>query len=334
MTIYYTYYNGWARETTFGTSVIDGVGDTAYLWGAEGSQSKYRIDSETRFRPTGVSAREVPAGNAYKAKHTVTANIGVLVQNGVLLQAVLGKSSTAGAGPYTHTITPWDDGTRLDSFTINAEMLGSATNFPVQVTGAICGVLTLKYDLTPPAVLMAQADFLCKKFQDGQVLTTKPQLPPTATTSQYDTFTRTFNSVALDGLKDIEITIDNGLNAHHANTNDAGTYTGMWCFAISEASRIFYEVRMLFHPSTIEDDLFDEAVTTGNTYDLVLKWQKGSDTNDYIQMTFSDCHVDVYEVSVPSPVDEIMLHEAILHPERLSVEVKDSIAGNPYYGES
>jgi len=332
MTIYNTFYNGWGRETTFGTSVINGVGSTAYLWGAEGTQSKYRIQSDTLFRPTGVNAREVPAGNAFKSQNIVTANIGVVMQNGILLQAVLGKSSTAGAGPYTHTITPYDDGTRLDSFTINGEQLGTATNFPIQVTGAICGVLTLKYDLTPPAILLGQADFLCKKLQDGQVLTTKPQLPATATTTHYDTFTRTFNSVALDGLKDIEITIDNGLDALFANTNDAGTYTGMWCFSIAEAPRIQYEVRMLLHPSTVEDDLFDEAVSTGNTKDLVLKWQKASDTNDYIQLTFSDCHADTYEANIPSPVDDIMLHEVVMHPERLSVEVKDSIAGG-LYGE-
>lgn len=330
MTIYTTFYNGWARETTFGTSVIDGVGDTAYLWGAEGSQSKYRVQATTLFRPTGVNAREVPAGNAFKTKNVVTANIGVVMQNGVLLQAVLGKSATGAGPPYTHTITPYDDGTRLDSFTMNAEMLGTATDFPVQVTGAICGMLTLSYDLTPPAVLLAQADFLCKKFQDGVVLTTKAQLPATATTAPYNQLTRTFNSVSMDGLKSVEIMIDNGLNALYANTNDAGTYTGMWPFAISEAPRIEYRVRMLVHPSTIEDDLFDEAVATGNTYDLVLKFQKGSDTNDYIQFTFSDCHVDMYEAVIQE--GDTMLHEVEMSPERLSVEIKDAIAGG-IYGE-
>ena len=37
---YDTFKDGYAQETTFATSIIDGVGDTAYLWDIDDQQNQ------------------------------------------------------------------------------------------------------------------------------------------------------------------------------------------------------------------------------------------------------------------------------------------------------
>ena len=113
------------------------------------------------------------------------------------------------------------------------------------------------------------------------------------------------------------------LTPEFAHTWDTGTYTGQWLQSIIESHLKSYQIRLKLHPSTVEDDLWDEAIATSNTKTLLLKWTRS--TNDYIQIQALDCQITRYDAKIPQAGD-LLLDEIDIVPRSLSVEVKDSIA--------
>lgn len=332
---YDQFVDGYARETTFATSVIDQATDTAYLWGAISQESIHPSPTTTiNYTATGVNTKEVGAGNLWKGVFDLRGMYGIRMQNGILCWAAMGKSSTAGSDPYTHTITPTTDGTLLPSFTINHERKGDATNEEYQFLGCKVDGLKLSHDLRPERnFLIAIVDWVASKAQDGVALNTTPALPATAVTTSYPAPSRSWDvngtPVSLDGLQTIDIAIANGLTPSFAHSWDGGTYTGRWAYEFTEAPRKTYRINMTLHQTTIERALWDELIATGNTKDLEVKWTRN--TNDYIKVTATDCQVIQHEIKTPA-VGVTLIEEVILEPRAMSIEVKDSIAGS-LYGE-
>jgi hypothetical protein len=324
---------GYKMESTYGTPIITAAGDTTYSWGVVSPESTFSSSTSIHKRASGYTAKEVPAGFTWKGRFNTRIMLGLTMQNGVLLWAAMGNSSTAGADPYTHTITPFTDGSSLiPSFTMVAERSGTATDWSQRYEGMKIDSLSLVHDTQDINELMARADFIAQQGTDpGFMLTNDPALPTTATTGSYPEPVVTWDSagtpVAVDGITQVEATIHNGLIPRYGHGWDAGTYTGRYPRSLLEAPTKEYFVRLLFHPTTIEDDLWDETVATGNTKNMTIKWTKS--TNDYILLTFRDCHCAVYDANVPEPADSLF-DSVHIYPEALSVEVKDSLAGGAY----
>jgi hypothetical protein len=334
---YDTFKDGYARETTFkdGTT-IDSVDDTAYLFGAVSQESIHPSPTTNiLYTATGVNTKEVGAGLLWKGVFDLRGTYGLVMQNGILCEMAMGKSSTSGSDPYTHTITPTTDGSLLPSFVINHEREGDATDEEYQFLGCKIDVLKLFHDLSEPSGLIAIVDWQAAKAQDGIALTNAPALPATANTNPYSNtgLTRTWDTagdnLAIDGLQSIEISIGNTLVPLYAHTYDGGTYTGRWPYQFLEGQRKMYRIVMTMHQNTIERKIWDALIATGNTQDCLFKWTRS--TNDYIQVTATDCQVLQHELKTPR-VGETLIEEVILEPRAMSIEVKDSIAGG-LYGE-
>jgi hypothetical protein len=246
------------------------------------------------------------------------------MQNGILLWAVMGASSTTGTGPYTHAITPV---AAIPSFTMQHEATGTATAWSTQVTGCKVAALSLSCSLEHE-FLIAHVDWIGKKATDPAFqLANDPALPATATTGVYPFtgMTRTFDGAAIDGLTALEFTISPDLSPIFSHSWDAGTYTGMWLHQLLEGARKEYELKMTVVPAS--DDMWDELVAQGNTKNIVLKWAKSA--NDYIQLTLTDCHFLSHPTTTPQP-GQAHTVEIGVEVERLAVEVKDTIAKTSY----
>jgi len=278
-----------------------------------------------------VNAYEVPAGSVWKTLFDNQGMYAVGLQNGILIEAAMGYSSTAGAGPYTHTISAPTDGTGNPSFTIQHEKTGTATAWSTQFTGCMVSDLTMTCGYEQK-YLVARVGWMCKKAADpGFQLTADPALPATATETPYTfgTLTRTWDyggtPIALDGLVSMELQVLPDLEGIRAHTWDTGVYTGQWLYKIIEGARKKYHLTMEMTPE--QDDLWDELVSTTNTKDILFKWTKS--TNDYIQVQCTDCMVTSHELVTPK-VGEADIAEVTMEPRSLTWTVVDSIAGGAY----
>jgi len=255
------------------------------------------------------------------------------MQNGILCWMALGKSSTAGADPYTHTITPTTDGSRIPSFTINHEQKGTATNEEYQFQGCKVDSLTLIHDMTDTPFLHAKVEWMAGKATDGIALTNDPTLPATSNARAYVELERKWDTggtpVNIDGLKRVEIHIINGLQPVFAHTWDTGTYTGMWVQEFLESNRKNYQIRMQLHPNTIERRMWDSLISTTTAITSTFKWIRGA--NDYILVTATGPVVE-HQLITPQ-TGEALIEEVVIEPYALSIEVKDSITGATNYGE-
>ncbi len=261
---YTEFRDGYKKETTPGTSVVTDPAHDCQLFGAVSKESQHPSPvAMTRYTATGVNTKEVGDGLMFKSHYLIMGMYGLIMQNGVPLWAVMGKSSTAGT---KHTITPTTDGTPIPSFTLNHEQKGSATNEEYQFLGCKFDSLAMVYDMVNAPFLMAMIEVRGLKAQDGQALTNDPALPATANTDAYVNLTRTWDvggtPVSIDGLQRVEINIANGLKPVYGKTWDSGTYTGMWPYQLLEAQRKEYRITLYLHPNTIERRMWDSLIST------------------------------------------------------------------------
>ena len=216
---YTEFRDGYKKETAPGTSIITAVGDSTNVFGAISQESEHPSPvAVTKFTSTGVNTKEVGAGLMWKSHYVIMGMYGLVLQNGVPLWAVMGKSSTAGADPYTHTITPTTDGSPIPSFTLNHEQKGSATNEEYQFMGCKFDSLALVHDMKDAPFLMARIEVRGLGAQDGIALTNDPTLPATANTDPYVELTRTWAlGESEKGIQNIYAT-----TPEHHRTQDVG----------------------------------------------------------------------------------------------------------------
>jgi hypothetical protein len=334
---YTQWKDGYAIETSFkdGTTIND-AGDTAYLLGAISEESDWPSpEFEARYIPVGVNAREVSAGEIFKSQATLRGMLGITLQNGIPLWLAMGKSSTAGEDPYTHTITPTTDGSLLPSIVIQHEEKGTATNEEYQFQGVKVDSLMLSHDMSQngPNVLMAKLEIMAGKTIDpGFALTNDPALPATANISPYTALTRTWDygsgNTAITGLTKIEFHIINGLQPLYAHSWDTGVYTGHWPYGFIESPRKTYIIDLQVAKNTIERAVWDELLLLSNTKEAYFKWTRSA--NDYIAITCTDCQVTTHDIKTPAGASREDRVNIQLVPRAVSIEVKDSIAGGAY----
>ena len=313
---------------TFRTSIITAVGDTCYLFGAVSQESVHPSPvALMRYTPTGYNVKEVGAGLAWKANYELRGMYGLIMQNGILLWAAMGVSSTAGV---VHTITPTTDGCRIPSFTINHEQKGSATNEEYQFQGCKIDSLTLVYDMKDAPFLMAKVEWMAAKATDGIALTNDPALPATANTDAYVSFERTWDTggtpVTITGLQRFEFTVANGLRPVYAHTWDSGTYTGQWVQEFIEAQRKQYRVALYMHPNTVERRMWDSLIATTTAITSTFKFIRSA--TDYIQITTTGPIVG-HQLITPK-VGEALLEQVVIEPYAVSIAVSDGVAAASY----
>jgi hypothetical protein len=339
MGVYTQYRDGYKLEAIYGTSTITTASDTAYLIGVLSKRSRHPSPKAVvHHGPCAVGYRET--AYTWKGKMDCMGAYSIVMQNGIPIWMVMGKSSTAGGGPYTHTITPPTDGSANPSFTWHHERTGTATDWAVQFTG--CKVASLSLICSSEGhYLIGAMNTVAQKAVDpnldgtNAMLDTDPALPPTATTAPYKFvgMTRTWDygsaNTALNGLVEMELNISPDLNMIHTANWTAGVWTGQWPYLILDGAPMKYDLTMHLIPES--DDVWDESVTLSNTKELYLKWAKS--TNDYIAATLTKCQVAYHEISTPDiEGDEIDVMEITIVPESISFSVVDSIAGG-HYGE-
>lgn len=332
--VYRYFKHAYGIEDTFGTSVIDAAADSTYKLGEISQESSWPNPSwEMGYRPTGVGEYEVPEDENFKMYKERAGFFGIILQNGIPIWLAQGGSSTAGSDPYTHTITADD----LPSITLHHERTGTSTDWAMQYLGCMVANLSLEISEEAP-FLFGGMDWFSREAKDpnldgtNAMLTNDPALPATANTDWYSfhNLTRTFDygtsDVAIKGLKSLKINIDPGLKALVANWWDSGVSKRHIPRGFFPASRRKYRVEMDFHPSEIEDDIWDSMIDPTDLKDFFFKFER--DTNDYISIHAKDCGITNYDTI--TPVNDVLMEPVVFEPRSLAIEVKDSIAGGSY----
>ena len=325
---YDNFRDGYKKETTPGTSVVTDPAHDCQLFGAISQESPHPSPvAMTKYIPTGINTKEVGAGGMWKSHYIIMGGLGITMQNGVPIWAVMGKSSTAGT---VHTITPTTDGTPVPSFTLNHEQKGSATDEEYQFLGCKFDSLALVHDFINTPFLMGFAEIRGLKAQDGQALTNDPALPATANTYAYVNLERIWDvggtPVAIDGLQYVMINIANGLRPIFGKTYDTGVYTGMWPYELIEKPRKEYKITMQLHPTTIERRMWDSLIATGTAITSTFKWIRAAD--DYIKVTAVGPVVE-HQIITPKD-DDLLIQQVVIEPYSMSIEVEDAVAAGDY----
>jgi len=319
MGVYTAWKDGYLLEAVYGTSLIAAAGTQTNSLGVLSEDAIHPSPkSEVVYADPGGSTKEAAAGSHWKGPEELRGAYTVVMQNGVLLYLAVGSSSTAAS---VHTITPTTTKS-MPSISIQHDLTGTAADWGTQ----LAGVKVLNLELNCNAqdqYLWANVDWVAQSATNiGFISTNAPVLPPTATATPY-TFkglTATFDGNSFKtGLIDLQVSISPMLRVWRDATR-----------AIPEpldGSRMQYALKFNYTPA--DSTFWDEAATTTMTGDIVLKWTKS--TNDYIQVTFSDCPITYYEQKSPK-TGTPLIEQVIAEPRAISVAVKDAIAAS-YYGE-
>jgi hypothetical protein len=344
MGTYNEWIDGFVRESTWGSTAIGASNVTAYKLGLLGDESPttWETIATSLYSPTAVNAQEVAAERLYKTRFNTTCAMVVGMQNGVLLELVMGKSSTVddspSAGYNTHTITPPTAVAgvlpTLDSVTWQHEKKGSATDWATQILGAKVARLRLYADIDTKGYLLSDVSWLAKKPTDpGFVLDNAPALPATANTNVFElnNTTISYNSVDIsEYVRGLEFEITPGIRQVFGHTWTGGVYDGHWPNQFIEAFRKGYTLKLTVTPWA--DDVYDELITVTNTAaalkDGYIKFTRHS-TQDYIQLNFTDLMVLEHPLTTPAQGEEELI-TTVMEPRALSITVVDQLEGSDY----
>lgn len=136
----------------------------------------------------------------------VDGSISFALQNARMIAYALGKVSTTGSGPYTHTITPVGSGESLPSFTIqnHNQLLGFTRNY----VGGKVDSLTITASAEEPVT--AEAEILFSHVEDQGIT-------PATVSAELDNYFMFYegsvliNSVPIANVREFELEIANNL---------------------------------------------------------------------------------------------------------------------------
>ena len=340
MGVYKHFNDSYAREATFGTSAIPTDDVQTYKFGVIGKEKTVHPSPRTKvlYRATGVGSQEVPVGALWKQQLNLTGMYPITMQDGILIQAVMGASSTPppAGGNYTHTISTPTDGSKLPSFTIQHERTGTASAWSAQFLGAKIAGLTLTCGFDQ-RYLIGRVDWLAKKvFNPGFQLVNDPVLPPTSNDGAYHFGLMSRNiymtpewddPVSIDGLTKMELQISPDLQPIFAHVRDAGVWVGQWLWDIIEAPRKQYNLTMELSPDS--DDMFDELTSLDNTLNMNFTWTRTA--TNYISMNLLDCQFISHTLTTPVVGDDL-IEKVEVEPRSVNFVIMDQIE-EAAYGE-
>lgn len=342
MGVYKYYKVAYKREGAWGTCAFTDATTIGYLLGRLPSNEKALIHPSGVSRilkgATAVNSQEYATGQIWQAAKDLTGMYPVGIQNGVLLQLVMGKSSTANdtpaAGYYTHTITPPTAVAgvlpELDSVTLHHEKWFDTTSLTHQYLGCKVASLMLVCEREYP-FLTGQVNWIAKKKQKaGYDLDTDPALPATANTDpfHFSNMTVTYDSQDISAfVQGVEVSINPDITPVFTHDWTGGSYIGHWVNALIEGHAKVYKLTLKMLPNSTKD-LWDDELAQAGTKDIVIKWSRNS-TYDYIQLTANNLWFESHSDETP-PVGQEEVAEVVMIPEAVSWTVVDKLAGSVY----
>lgn len=338
--VYKRYRDSYRREdpAAYGDSVILNDATETYDWGIIGDTSTHPTPFAI-IENSGVAVNEQEVANdeMWKELFECTGEYHIANQNGILIQAVMGGSSTAGSDPYTHTITPPAavDGVlpELPSFTIQHERYGDNVDpWSTQFVGVKVASLLLTCGFASRRMI-SRVKWIGKKDEDVAFqMANTPDLPATKNidTYKFQNMTRTWDvdgtPLALDGLRYMEISISPNFEEERTHSWDGdGNYTGDYLRTLIESPMKQYEFKMVYMPTS--SVIYKELKQTGGTKKMVFQWTRSA--NDYIKMTLTDCYLSSHPLATWVKGAPDML-ECTMKPRKVEFEIKDSLPGSVY----
>lgn len=325
MGVYTGWVDGYLLETAYGTSLIADASTQTRKLGVLSEQAIHPSPETTMiYGGTGVNSQEVPDGEAWKSLYELVGTYTVVMIDGLLIWLVMGKSSTAGTGPYVHTVTPPTAVSGvlppLPSITIQHDLTGTATDWGTQYKGVKVAKLALMCS-AESQLLYGVVDWIAQTAVNaGFVSTNAPVFVPTALEQAYlfGNMTATFDGASFrETLIEMEFTMSPDFMMWRDTT--------LWLKDLIESSRKKYTLKFIWSP--MSSVFFDELIASGNTKDIVFTWTRSAD--DYIEMTLTNCHVTKADTVSPKTGEHIT-QEVHIEPEAVSFEIKDSITGSEY----
>lgn len=324
--VYTHWTDGYLMESVYGTSLIIDTNTQTRSLGVLSADAIHPSPRATLvYAGTGVNKQEVADGSeAWKTIEELKGSYFVTMLDGILPWLVMGKSSTAGGGPYVHTVTPPTPVAGvlpdLPSLTIQHDLIGTSDPWGTQYKGCKISQLMLRCN-QEDRLLDAVVDWVAQRSVNaGFVSTNEPVFAPTAVEQEYHikNMAVTFDSSPVEQVISIEFTI----NPDFIVWRDSSKYLK----ALIESTRKKYILRMIHSPTS--SVFYDEVVAaTSNVKDMQIKWTRSVD--DYIQLDLLDCKVLFNEQKSPTPKTTLMA-EVIIEPTNVSFTISDMIPGATY----
>ena len=341
--VYNRFRDSYAREDPddpYGTTAIIDEDADSYVFGLISQNADHPTPvAHVDDAGVAVNEQEVADGDIYKENFELLGMYPLGFRNAVILQSVMGGSTTTGSGPYTHTLAPAAavDGVipDLPSYTIQHERYGSSDPWSTQFLG--CKVASLLITCGwKRRFLAARVNWIAKKDDDVDFqMTNTPALPPTANDAPYvfNNMVRTWDvdgtPLALSGLRDMELLISPSFSTESGHTWDSvsGEYNGDYITDLLENPMKVYDFKMIYMPTS--SVIYKELKQTGGTKKMEFQWTRSA--TDYIKLTLTDCYVRRHQL-VTRAIGQSDMLEVNMRPRKVEFEIKDLIPG-VHYGE-
>ena len=339
--VYYRFRDSYAREDPtepWGeTAIVDADADS-YVFGLISQNADHPTPvAHVDDAGVAVNEQEVADNDIYKDSFELLGMYPLGLRNGIILQGVMGGSTTTGAGPYTHTLAPAAavDGVipDLPSYTIQHERYGSSDPWSTQFLGVKISSLLLQCGWQS-RFLAARVNWIAKKDDDVDFqMANTPALPATANDAAYvfNNMVRTWDvdgtPLALSGLKHMELSISPNFSEERGHTwnSVSGDYDGDYITDLLESPMKAYDFKMIYMPTS--SVIYKELKETGGTKKMQFQWTRSA--NDYIKLTLTDCYVRRHQL-VTRVKGQPDLLEVNMRPRKVEFEIKDMIPGGAY----
>lgn len=339
--VYNRFRDSYAREDPddpYGSTAIPDENADSYVFGLISKNADHPTPvAHVDDAGVAVNEQEVADNDIYKDSFELLGMYPLGLRNAIILQGVMGGSSTAGSGPYTHTIAPAAavDGVipDLPSYTIQHERYGSSDAWSTQFLGTKISSLLLTCSWQE-RFLAARVNWIAKKDDDVDFqMANTPTLPATANDAPYvfGSMARTWDvdgtPLALDGLRYMELAISPNFTEERGHTWDSvsGDYEGDYITDLLESPMKQYDFKMHYMPTS--SVIYKELKQTGGTKKMVFQWTRTA--TDYIKLTLTDCYVRRHQL-VTWVKGQPDLLEVNMRPRKVEFEVKDMIPGSAY----
>lgn len=232
------------------------------------------------------------------------------INNGQFLLMAMGSEAVVGTDPYTHTLSV---ARPLPTFTLEFAAMHPSTNFVRRFIGCIVQKLTLSLDVD--GVLFADVDIVAREVAKYTARTTIT--PNTAKPFNFDQGTLTFQAATIATLRNIEWSIDNGVEGlPHIGTRKLNAYSErgantLATMDLTGQDATFYDYYIADPPTEVDADI--NLVRTA--------------TSDEFKIAMYNMPIDEHKLKSPDDVEGGVLPERIsLLPEYSELIIIDGVS--------
>jgi hypothetical protein len=331
---YDTFYLGWAAETTEGTSLITGAGDTAYIWGSV-------AENTPLFDPVWATEEPIPDyGERYQAAEltkTIPSTGGqafaFLPRNGIPFYYVMGKSSTAAT---VHTLTTQSQSSgviaELPTLTFHAERIDSdsvLSDWSTQYKGMKNAAARIFVGDDTPTLTCVFGWVGMSVADPAFVLTSKPSNPTGTYTApghyNWPSSTHKYGTTpaTVEGVTGWELRVTNGTYAIPPQYGDT------FAHAVYQGAKQLIELDVTYRPQaqTLHDDLLSKSTQSKDWEFEFVRHATDDKLKFYCHNAVLIDHPTIQPVSADGFVTK-----ATFRLSQLTITVTDQINAS-FYGE-